>query len=77
MIKSQGGIQMLSYKPLFRLLLEKNMSKVELRDAVGMSPNTLAKLSKNEYISLSTLDKICQYFDCNIQDVVEIIKDNP
>ena len=50
---------MISYKPLFRLLLEKNMSKTQLREAIGFSTATLAKLSKGEYVSLEILDKIC------------------
>lgn len=63
---------MISYKPLFRLLLEKNMTKTQLRIAVGFSSTTLAKLSKGEYISLETLENICKYLNCKIEDVIEI-----
>ena len=63
---------MISYKPLFRLLLEKNMSKTQLREAIGFSTATLAKLSKGEYVSLEILDKICTYMQCNIADVTSI-----
>ena len=62
---------MISYKPLFRLLLEKDMTKTQLREAVGFGTVALAKMSKNEYISLETIDKICDYFNCNIDDVIE------
>lgn len=62
---------MVSYKPLFKLLLEKDMNKTQLREAVGFSTVTLAKMSKNEYISLEIIDKICDYFSCNIEDVIE------
>ena len=55
---------MFSYKPLLRLLVEKDMTKTQLREATGMSMNTLAKISKNEYVSMSTLDSICKYFHC-------------
>ena len=65
---------MISYKPLFRLLFEKNMTKTQLREAVGFSSTTLAKMSKNEYISMSTLDNICKYFHCKIEDVIEFIE---
>ena len=42
---------MFSYKPLLRLLVEKDMTKTQLREATGMGMNTLAKISKNEYVS--------------------------
>lgn len=64
---------MISYKPLFRLLLERDMSKTQLREAVGFSTATLAKMSKNEYISMETLENICIYLNCNIENVVEFI----
>lgn len=67
---------MISYKPLFRLLLEKNMSKTQLREAIGFSTATLAKLSKGEYVSLEILDKICTHMQCNIADVIEYVKES-
>lgn len=67
---------MISYKPLFRLLLEKNMSKTQLREAIGFSTATLAKLSKGEYVSMEILDKICTYMQCNIADVIEYVKES-
>lgn len=67
---------MISYKPLFRLLLEKNMSKTQLRESIGFSTATLAKLSKGEYVSLEILDKICTYMQCNIADVIEYVKES-
>ena len=65
----------ISYKPLWRLLLEKDMKKLELRDLVGMSNNTLARLGKNEGVSMDVLDRICVALDCRIEDVVEFVKD--
>lgn len=62
---------MISYKPLFRLLLEKDMTKTQLRESIGFSTATLAKLSKNEYVSLETIDNICKYFNCKIENVME------
>lgn len=67
-------ICIISYKPLFKLLLEKDMTKTQLREAVGFSTSTLAKMSKNEYVSLEIVDNICLYLDCKIEDVVEIQK---
>ena len=63
---------MISYKPLFRLLLERDMTKTQLRKSVGFSSATLAKMSKNEYVSLETLDNICQFLNCKIEDIIEI-----
>lgn len=65
---------MFSYKPLLKLLIEKDMTKTQLRKEVGMSMSTLAKISKNEYISMNTLDNICKYFHCKIEDVIEFIE---
>lgn len=65
---------MISYKPLFRLLLERDMTKTQLREEVGFSTATLAKISKNEYVSMSTLDSICKYFHCKIEDIIEFIE---
>ena len=65
----------ISYKPLWRLLLEKDMKKLELRDLVGMSNNTLARLGKNEGVSMDVLERICVALDCGIEDFVEFVKD--
>lgn len=66
---------MVSYIPLFTMLTKKKMTKTELRQNVGFTANTLAKMSKGEYISLRTIDKICLYLNCKIEDVIEIIPD--
>lgn len=65
---------MISYKPLFKLLLEKDMTKTQLRTAIGFSPSTLAKMSKDEYISLEIIDKICIFLNCKIEEVIEVKK---
>jgi len=65
----------ISYKPLWHLLLERDMKKLELRDLVGMSNSTLAKLGKNEPVAMDIIEKICIKLDCRIEDVVEIKKD--
>lgn len=68
---------MISYKPLFKLLLDRDMTKTELRKAVGFSSATLAKMSRGEYISLETIENICKYLGCKIEDVVEVLNDTP
>ena len=67
---------MINYKPLWIQLINRNMTKTQFRVALGISTATLACMSKNEYISLETIEKICQYFDCKVEDVVEFEKDN-
>ena len=55
---------MVSYTPLFTTLTKKGMTKTELRKNIGFGTNALAKMSKGEYISLETIDKICLYLNC-------------
>lgn len=66
---------MFSYKPLMRMLLEKDMTKTELRIQTGMSMATLAKIGKNEYVSMATLNDICKVLDCRIEEVIEYVPD--
>lgn len=65
-----------SYKKLWVKIAEKEMKKTDLKDEIGISSNTLAKLGKNEYISLEIIDRICRGLNCDIGDVVEITKNN-
>lgn len=62
---------MFSYKPLLKLLIDKNMTKTQLREQLGISMATLAKISKDEYISMKVLDDICSLLNCKIEDVIE------
>lgn len=64
---------MVSYNPLWKLLIDKKMKKLDLCDEVGISTSTLAKMGKNEYVALQILDKICCSLKCNIEDVISII----
>lgn len=65
---------MFSYKPLFKTLIDKEKKKNDLRNDLGLSPVIISRFSKNEYVSMETLDKICDYLDCEISDVIEHIK---
>lgn len=62
---------MFSYKPLFKTMIEKEINKTQLCQMLGSSKSTIAKFSKNEYVSMEILDKICTLLDCNIEDVIE------
>ena len=61
-----------SYNKLWKLLIDHNMNKSELGRAAKMSPNTIAKLVKNETVSLDILVRICKALNCDIGDIVEV-----
>lgn len=63
---------MISYNPLWKTLIDKGISKTELRQMANFSTHTLSKLSKNESISLYIIENICIALNCKIEDVVEI-----
>ena len=64
-----------SYKPLWHLLVEREMNKEDLKRIAGITSNIVSRMSKNAYINLESIEKICLTMDCRIEDVVEIIKD--
>lgn len=64
------------YNRLFKLLIDKGLKKTEFARKVGIGQNTLAKLSKNEYVSMEVLVKICRGLDCQIEDIVEVLKEH-
>lgn len=55
------------YIRLWKLLLDKGMKKTDLKTEAGISSNVLAKLGKNEYVSMETMEKLCTSLDCNIE----------
>lgn len=66
---------MISYIPLWKTLLDKDLNKIQLRDMVGFSNGTLSRMGKNQYVELRILDKICQCLECKIENVIEILPD--
>ena len=65
-----------SYKKLWKLLIDKDMKKKDLRIATGMTTTALAKLGKNEHVNTEVLAKICKVLECNIEDIVEVVEEN-
>lgn len=63
------------YNKLFKLLIDKNLRKMEFAQKAGISQNTMAKLSRNQYVSMKILVKICKCLDCTFDDIIEIIKE--
>lgn len=62
----------ISYKPLWRLLLERDITKVDLRKKTQIAPSTFTKMSNNEQVSLNILARICLELECGFDDIVEI-----
>lgn len=62
----------ISYKPLFKLLLDRDITKAQLREKCGYSTAVATKLNKGEMVSLSVLVAICSVLDCNIEDVLTL-----
>ena len=63
------------YNKLWKLLIDKNMNKTDLRNATGITTTALAKLGRNENVNTEVLVKICTVLECSIEDIVEIIPD--
>jgi DNA-binding Xre family transcriptional regulator len=66
----------ISYKKLWKLLIDKNMIKKDLRLAAGLSTNVIAKLGKNENVSTEVLGKICKVLNCDITDIMEFVDED-
>lgn len=65
----------ISYNKLWKLLVDKKMSKANLRKAAGIAPNTMTRLRRDEEVTLSVLNRICVVLDVNIGDVMEFTND--
>ena len=63
----------ISYNKLWKLLIDKKMSKADLRKAAGIAPNTMTRLRRDEEVTLSVLNRICVTLDVNIGDVMEFV----
>ena len=64
-----------SYKKLWKLLIDRDMTKTEMRKRSGISTGALAKLGKNENVSMEVLVKICRALDCDLNDIVELTEE--
>lgn len=66
-------IMKVCYKRLFKLLIDIGMKKTDLAKAAGLTPTTLARLSKGKTVSMETIIKICECLNCRIEDVIELV----
>ncbi|WP_088072388.1 helix-turn-helix domain-containing protein [Gottfriedia luciferensis] len=68
---------MLSYAPLISTLHKQKISKTELQKLINVSSATIAKISKDDYISMKVIDDICRVLNCRVEDVIEyVVSDN-
>lgn len=64
-----------SYKKLFHLMIEKDISNVELQRRAGFSGNILTRLKRNSYVSLESIETICKVLECRVDDILEFVPD--
>ena len=63
----------ISYNKLWKLLVDKKMSKADLRKAADISPNTMTKLRRDQEVSMDIIKRICEHLECNIGDVCDFV----
>ncbi len=63
-----------TYKPLWKQLIDRGMTKEHLRVALKLSPNTMAKMGKDEYVSMEVLDRLCLYLNCQPGDIISFLQ---
>ena len=66
----------ISYKKLWMLLIQRDITKVRLKRDLGLAAGTMSKLNKGEDVALSVLLRICDYLDCDIGDICEAVRVN-
>jgi DNA-binding Xre family transcriptional regulator len=73
-----GGIPMaVSYKKLWKLLIDKDIKKKDLSSMAGISPATITKMGKNGHVTTEVLVKICSALECKVEDIMEIVDVSP
>ncbi len=63
-----------SYKPLWKLLIDRDMTKKQLMQVTGISKSTMDKMARGEIVSLEIIDRICFHLQCDVENVIEYIK---
>ena len=64
-----------SYNRLWKLLIDKNMKRIEMQNLTGISGNILARMGKNQYVSMETVEKICKKLGCSVYEMMEFTDD--
>lgn len=66
----------INYKPLWKQLIDKDMTKADLRNETSIARSTMVKMANNEYVAMDVLVRICTALNCGMDDIVEIERDN-
>ena len=75
-LSKRGVMMAVSYKKLWKLLIDKDMKKKDQREKANLSPSLIAKLGKNENMTTDVLVRICTALNCDISDIMEIVPDD-
>ena len=73
-MNARGAYMKISYKKLWMLLIQRDITKVRLKRDLGLAAGTMSKLNKGEDVALSVLLRICDYLDCDIGDICEAVR---
>ena len=73
-METRGVYMKISYKKLWMLLIQRDITKVTLRRDLGIAAGTMSKLNKGEEVALSVLLRICEYLNCDIGDICEAVR---
>lgn len=68
-------IMKISYNKLWKLLIDKKINSSDFRKSIGIAPNTMTRLRRDEYVSIKVLLKIAAYLDCDISDICQFVKE--
>jgi len=66
----------ISYNGLWKILIDKNLQRKDLKETLKISSSTFAKMGRGEPVSMDVLMRLCEYLNCNIGDIVSFVKDN-
>ena len=73
-VNARGAYMKISYKKLWMLLIQRDITKVRLKRDLGLAAGTMSKLNKGEDVALSVLLRICDYLDCDIGDICQAVR---
>lgn len=73
--RERGDVVSFSYKPLWKLLIDRDMSKKDLMAYADISKSTMDKMGRGEQVSLEIINRLCNFFDCNVEDILSHCKD--
>lgn len=64
-----------SYKKLFHMMIEKDMTNIQLKQQAGFSGNILTRLKRNDYVSMESIESICRVMNCKVDEILEFVPD--